>query len=231
MSHRRARGSRTPDDAARRAWPQLRAVLVALHVVAVVVLSFPSAGRIADRGRWKSERNQREIGLWAKRLTGLGWSVTHAELDSQLWAAATRYLAVREGMARPLAPYVAIAGTGQVWGLFRAPQRRPGELRIEIDEGSGFRAIHVSRSSEHDWRWWQLGHNRFRKQLGRIAGDSRLFDQLARWLGDRAFEDFPRARSVRILYDRFEALAPDADRSPPPRRTQRRLLFHRGGGT
>jgi len=218
---------KTPDARARRAWPAVRALLLAVHVFAMVALSFPSAGMVGDVRRWRRPRTQREIGLWSRRLTAWGFPITHDELDRRLWAFAQRYLAVREAVAKPFRPYVAVTGAVQSWGMFRSPQRHPGELSVEIDEGEGYRLIHLSRSDDHSWRSLQLSHNRFRKQLGRFARDGVLFDQIGGWIAQQALADHPGAQRVRVRYSRFDAPPPEGPRREIPREVARELVVAR----
>jgi hypothetical protein len=214
----------------RRRWPAIRAALIALHLVAIVLVSFPGDRKVGDRKRWDLQRSQDEIALWATRLSGWGWQWSPAELDAALWDLTRRYLAVRGVLVAPFAPYVAIAGVSQTWGLFSAPTRKPYALVIEIREAGAWKTVHQSNSSEADYLADTLGNNRMRKQVGRTGRDGKLFNQLARWLARRAFADYPDADATRIRVEELDGLEPDAVRAgtPPRRRTVRRLAFTRG---
>jgi len=190
-------------------WPQLRAALVLLHVVAMLLLALPSTGRMKDRGRWKGQRTQRELALWSERLRSWGIDTDAPRLEARLWGMAQRYVAFRESVGRPLEPYVAVAGVVQPWGMFRSPQRRPGELQIEVDDGDGYRIVYLSRSVEHGYLADQLDHNRFRKLIGRAVRRRPLFDALADFAIARASTDFPQARRIRVTMQRFDSLPPE----------------------
>ncbi len=190
-------------------WPQVRAALLLVHVVAVVLLALPSPHRMKDRARWQGQRTQREIALWAERLQGWGVDTDPKRLEAGLWDAAQQYVGLRETIAEPLSPYVAVAGVVQPWGMFRSPQRRPGELQVEVDDGHGYRLVYVSRSPEHRYLAEQLDHNRFRKIIGRAVRQRPLFDAIAGFVVERAAADFPHARRVRVTMMRFDSLPPE----------------------
>jgi hypothetical protein len=206
-------------------WPSIRAALLLFHVIAVLVLSFPSAYRLADRSRWKDQRTRRELALWAERLSGWGIDTDVERLDARLWSLAQGYLGVRETIAAPFQPYRDIGCVTQTWGMFRSPQRRPGELWVSLREGGSFRTVHVSRSDEHDYLAIELEHNRMRKLVARALTDGALFGQIAHFIARRAAHDFPDASDVIVELRRFESQPPEARRkaAPAPRLPHRRL--------
>jgi hypothetical protein len=193
---------------AARWWPQTRAVLLLLHVCGVLVLSFPGPYKLGDRARWKRERTQHEIAMWASRLNAWGWSLTGAELEAKLWQLTQRYLAVRRTLAAPFEPYAEMAGALQTWGMFKAPPRQVYALRILVRDGATWRTVYASRSSEHDYLARQLDHNRFRKQVGMLFRSPELFSALSTWVAKRAFDDFPATQQVRVDLERYDSLSP-----------------------
>jgi hypothetical protein len=212
----RAESSLRRGSGASGRWPALRACLIALHVMSMLVLSFPSSYRLADRRRWDDQRTQREFDLWSQRLTSLGIALSRDEIDRSLWRWAQRYLAVREALAWPFERYAQTTGTLQTWGMFRAPQRRPGKLRVELHEGDAWRVVYESRSSQHRYLGGVLDHNRVRKQVARTTSDEALFHDFARFIARRADRDFPAADGVRVTFLRFDSLGPEATRRGDP---------------
>jgi len=213
----------------RARWPLIRALLIALHITAVFVVSFPHS-KIADPKRWKLKRTQDEFALWAERLTQWGWAYTSAELEANLWKVAQSYLAVRHAVAAPFEPYTQLTDAKQRWGMFRAPNRTPYALLIEVRESRKWRTIYLSRSSEHVYLQSTLENNRFRKLLGRIGRDRRLFRRIATWVARRAFDDYPNASHVRARVLMYTSLKPEEVRAgkPRPQRTHRVRRFKRG---
>jgi hypothetical protein len=195
-------------DAAGKRWRRLRAVAVALHVVAVLVLSMPSSLKLGDRRRWDRPRTQREFALWAKRLSTLGLPLTTAELDARLWRWAQGYLAVRERIAAPLHPYAYYCGVSQGWGMYKSPQREPHRLRVEVRDEDGWRVVHEGRSDAHDYRREQFDQHRMRKLVGRLISRPQVFDDMAGWIARQVARDFPRASHARVRGVRFRALPP-----------------------
>src|SRR5262245_20837049 len=108
-----------------RRWPAIRAVLVAYHVLALVVLSFPSPPSGMQRGQWENPTVQNEFKMWAERLSSVGWQMSTQELDSMLWELSKRYVAGREKVSAPFDVYVTYSGARQSWRMFVAPQRYP----------------------------------------------------------------------------------------------------------
>src|SRR5690606_30587874 len=76
----------------------------------------------------------------------------------------------------------------------------PSRLWVELDEGSGFEPIYVSRSTQHTWRQGFFEHHRIRKLLGRIGRGGRdgAYNSLAGWVAKRAFDEHPQAQTVRL---------------------------------
>lgn len=194
---------------ARLLWPRARAALIALHVLAIVVLSLP-AGNIANPATWESPSLKADFASWAGRLRGLGVDTTPQSFQAAMWRLATRYLSLRGRVVAPFALYGELSGAAQGWAMFASPQRHPAEVHVDIREAGGFRPLFRPRSDEHAWRRQVLDHNRVRKYVGRFARgfDRRDYDQLARWLAVQAARDFPGARQVRVQLYRYSTLGP-----------------------
>jgi hypothetical protein len=212
-------------ESLRQRWPKIRAALLAFHVAAVLVSSFPGSGRLTDRTRWEDQRTRGEIALWAERMQSWGIDTSPERLEARLWSLVHGYVAFRNGLAAPFQPYVDTAGVTQTWGMFRSPQRRPGELRVSIRERKRWRRVHLSRSEEYDYLAVELDHNRMRKQVARAITDPALFEDIARWIGRRGARDFPDASHMVVEMLRFDALPPDKLRQgqPPSRRIEQRM--------
>ena len=203
-------------------WRQVRAVLVALHVIAVLVLSFPASPKLADPARWQDQRTRREIALWAERMQSAGIDTTPERLEGRLWSLVHGYLAVRQALGKPFEPYAETACAYQTWGMFRSPQRRPGELVVSLRERGRWHRVHVSRSEEHTYLARELDHNRLRKQVARAITDPVLFEQLAEWIARRAARDHPNATDAVVEILRFESPPPDRNGSPRRERQWRK---------
>ncbi len=195
-------------------WPHARALLVTLHIVAVIVLALPSPGGDGmSRKGWKNPTVQAEFTAWSGRLSALGVELTAAELEERLWGFARRYVAWHNGAKRPFKPYATYAGTIQSWRMFVAPHRYPARLHVDIRDapGAAWRPVQIARSREHDWRGGQLNHDRTRAMLFRYGWPQyrRHYRSFARWLAVQAAHDFPEASHVRVRWYGFRTPTPE----------------------
>lgn len=212
----------------KRCWARVRAALIAYHVAAIVMLSFPGSAKLGDKQRWKERRTQAQLALWGERLRGFGVDIDDAALEAKLWGAAQTYLRTRALLTAPFAPYAHLAPQG--WGMFKAPPLEPSQLAVDVQaDGGVFRTVHLTGSTEHDYLSDTLGNNRFRKQIGRTGRDPKLLAQIAEWVARQAFRDFPDAARVRVRVIRLKSLPPDRRRAgeTPPARTERQHIFRR----
>lgn len=194
MAHRIGRAARS----------QLLAGFVAFHVAAVLVLSLPGSGRLADRSVWQSRENQQQFARWAKLSEPLGVARDGPELEELSWRLTQGYLRVRRVFVAPFELYAGYFGVRQGWRMFSNPQSYPGYVHVELRRAGAFEPIYVSRSSEFTWRREQLDHHRVRKLFGRIARSTEhgLWDEFGAWAAEQAALDFPDAAELRIWQER-----------------------------
>ena len=192
-----------------RAWPTVRAILVTYHVLAVLVLSFPSPPANLNRGAWENPTVQNEFRLWAERLRSVGVSTTPAELDKDLYALAKRYLAARDKVITPFEPYSTYAGVRESWRMFVGPQRYPVRIEISVREGGQWRKVYESRAAPGAWREATFERYRMRRVVYATAWDNpRQFKQLCDWIAVQAGRDFPGATEVMIRHLRYRTPTP-----------------------
>ena len=177
-----------PDSAAtaRGWWPHVRGALLLAHIVAIVLMSLPNVGKIADRARWREHRTQYEIRAAAAKARRWGlFDGSDGEFEAWLWQLAQRYVAARAIIDRPLGPYGYYCGTQQAWGMFKAPARKAESIRLEIETPSG-RTLLFRNGSSHDYLSRQMSNNRFRKITGRLGRRTDLFEAMADWMAAAA---------------------------------------------
>lgn len=193
------------------AWPQVRAVLVGLHVLSLVILSLPDAGAVHSRRRWRTANARADLRQWAERLRGWGLDTDERRLARTLWDMGSAYLQVQQPIAAPFGWYARITGSRQAWRMFASPQRHPAELHVELERGGSWQTIYAPHSDEFTWNRRQFEHNRFRKFFGRFARGfvPRHYEQAARWIAARAAREHPDATRVRIRLYRYDSLPPD----------------------
>jgi hypothetical protein len=192
-----------------RAWPTIRAVLVLYHVLAVLVLAFPSPPSNMQREAWDNPTVQSEFQAWAERLKSVGVQKTPRELDQTLYAMAQRYHAVRTEVIAPFQPYVTYAGVRQSWHLFAGPQRFPVRIEVSVREGGQWRKVYETRSVEHTWRGDLFDRYRLRRVISMSTWKSpQQFQMLCDWIAKQAARDFPAATEVMIRQFRYRTPTP-----------------------
>ena len=194
-----------------RRWPQIRAVLVALHLVSIVVLSLPSGAALTNRRGWETPNAKAEFKNWSERLRAVGWDLTPEEFEAELWAVDSSFGRWRDRVAAPFAIYARYTGARQGWQMFATPQKVPGEVHLDVFVDGKWRSLVRPRDPRSNWRLAQRTHNRVRKQLGRFGRTfyRNQYDGFARWLASLAAADFPEARRIRVRLWRYHSLPPE----------------------
>jgi len=197
------------------AWPQVRAVLVALHVLAVLMLAFPAPAGVMQRSAWKDPSVQAEFHIWTDRARALGIDVTKDEFEDFIWDLAHAFMDVRNKAIAPAKPYGDYLGVRQDWRMFSAPHRFPTRLHIELEENGEWRTLYVERSEEFTWRRSFFEHHRIRRLLF-LHGWSqfrRRYDAFGNYLAREVALEFPNATNLRLSHFKFRSPTPDEARA------------------
>jgi len=190
-----------PANSDARPWRQrLRTLTLVAYAALCLVFTLPGGSRLANRQVWDSPHNRDQFSHWASTLQKFGVNVSGATLKQWLWGFTRRYVRAHSQLLRPVRWLPEQLGFGQSWRMFSNPQTTPSRLWVELDEGSGFEPIYVSRSTQHTWRQGFFEHHRIRKLLGRIGRGGRdgAYNSLAGWVAKRAFDEHPQAQTVRL---------------------------------
>ncbi len=211
------------------AWPHLRALFVLYHLLAVVILSLPSAGALTSESMWRSANFKADIAGYAEALQGLGVETTPKALGARLKRAALSFAGIRRAISWPFGRYAELVGARQGWAMFASPQRHPAELHVEIEVDGAWRLLYRPHDDEAEWRGETMRHNRVRKFAGRFARGfvPKNYEELATWLATEASGDFPEANAVRVRLYRYRSLPPEAIRNGerPEGRYERARVF------
>lgn len=207
-----------------RARPHLGAAFILFHCVAVVMLALPGDA-VVGRARWASTNTKSDFAGWSRALGKIGVEMPPEQLGERVHSVAEAYVNVRSSIITPFAYYREVAGTKQGWAMFASPQRHPVEVHVDGFEGGSWRPLYRTRNSE--WMSTQMDHARLRKLVGRFAREYRagVFNELARFLANRAFADFSNVERVRVRLYRWESLPADRIRAgelPTGKYTQER---------
>lgn len=211
-------------NAWRRARPQLWAVFILFHSVAIIMLALPGDA-LVGRSRWASTNTKSDFAGWSRALNKLGVQNTPEQLGKWVYGVAEGYVRARRAVIGPFERYRDATGSKQGWAMFASPQRHPVEVHVDAFEAGVWRPLYRSRQSE--WMSTQMDHARLRKLVGRFAREYRdnVFDELARFLGRRALADFPNVERVRVRLYRWDSLSADrvrAGEKPSGKYTQAR---------
>ena len=213
----------------RRFFPQLRALFVAFHLVAIVLMAIPAPSGGMQRSTWADPTVQTEFGFWARRMTSWGYSINAKELEQRLWDFAVRYMDIRKRVLAPVSPYIDYTGSTQSWRMFVAPHRFPARLEISVREDMKWKLVYRERDPDATWLGRKLDHDRFRSAIFRFAWKPyrRYYEQFTEWTARHAAVDFPEADQVRILFTTRRTPDPEEvreHREPTPEPTLVRTL-------
>ena len=184
----------------------LRALLITLHIIAVVLMAAPVPQGGMSRSAWKSAMVQDEITAWAARL-----SMDPGALEADLWQIAEGLNKTWKGAVAPFRPYYRHCGTTQSWRLFVIPQRYPAQLHIELRyPGQDFQPLYIARSDEAVWMRQTLDTERMRSLLFRLSWShyKRRYLTFGKWIATQAAAEFPEADAVRLRWFRQQTPTP-----------------------
>lgn len=118
---------------ARAWWPQLRAVLLLLHVVAVVAVACPAPVRTPDAKGWKRPTVQGELRMWSNTLKGIGIEQTPQQLQAFAQTTTTSWLAYRSTLIKPFQTWLRTVAAPQGWYMFTGPDREPQRFKLDFN--------------------------------------------------------------------------------------------------
>ena len=188
--------------------------MVAAHLGVIAIAAVPAPDGGMDRSAWRDPGVQAEFGMWSR-----WFGTTPARLESSLWTLATRWVATRGAVIRPLRPYLDATGSWQPWRLFVAPHRFPARLEVMVlrahDGPNDWRVIYRERSSTECWHASFFAVERVRSAIFRYSWPSFAHDAsgFCGWIADRVFDERPDVSAVRCRYGK--------QRSPSPAEARR----------
>jgi hypothetical protein len=210
---------------------RLRAIGVAVHVVAVVLSALPSTDGGMRRADWAQPAVQEELGLWADRL-----GMPHAVFTERAWAFAVRLQRLQRAVLAPVDAYERVTGTAQSWTMFVAPDRVPSRFLLEVAPSAEgpWTVRYRARDDAAAWMRPALDHERLRSSIFRWAWPSRArsLQHGCEALAWRVFDAEPGVARVRCRFDTERSASPE-DRAagrPPRVRPGRSVVVLRGGG-
>ena len=181
----------------------LRGALIAIALVAHGIYALPLP-KAVPRAEMTKDWRQRQLGRWQQQLRSLGIEAEPAELEDVVVTGSARLAWVHRTLKTPFKPVFQLTNTNQSWALFAGATTRPERLVVEIMREGEARWEPVERRLDPccNWREDQLRYRRVRGVWDSLQKAPRpAYRGLVRWIGRRAFEDFPDAVSVRIYLE------------------------------
>jgi len=193
---------------------KVRAALLALHVLAVLVLSLPGA-QVARANRWQSRLMRQDLADWADQLQSLGISVSADELGRTAQGIAEGYVAFRSAAVAPFQTYSEITKARQGWAMFASPQRHPFEVHVDGLTERGWVPLYRPHDERARFLDEFLLHNRMRKFQGRFARAMKdhYYEDFTGFVAQRALERNPDLRAVWLGLYGYASLPPERVRA------------------
>ncbi len=187
-------------------WPQVRAALVAFHLVAITLSALPSPEGGLNRAAWAEPTVQAEFAAWAERF-----GMEQGAFEDALWDFANSYNRGYKQLLTPVRPYEELVGSEQSWKMFIAPHRFPTRLEIAgRAQGGEWRVLFAESSPTATWRADLLRLERLRSAIFRWGWPSysKSWSKGCAALAGLAFVDFPELAEVRCRFWKAKSPSP-----------------------
>jgi len=181
-------------------WDQLRALLIGIHLVAVVAMAIPAPVEV---NRVDVDDPQVIEGMTPlhETATTMGYRGDARTFRVALFGLGKAIIAVRTAALQPFVPYYKYAGTKQSWRMFGSVPTKPARVEIRIDHGDGeVVPLFYARHPEHRWRAQQFDQERFRAFMNDFSWrrDKRAWRFFGDWVARQAAVDFPEATRIHL---------------------------------
>jgi hypothetical protein len=174
-------------------WPQVRAVLVTLHIVAVALVALPAPSGSSRLISVDDPRFASEVHPWARLF-----HLSDEEFAGKAAAVRGAWVAARARVVHPFEEYLSLVGAQQPWHMFSTPQRVPVRLLIEARAGDG-EWQWISGVPAGRWRPSLFRNERMRSLVNNVQhnGYWPLAERLCERLSADLFADEPAWREAR----------------------------------
>jgi hypothetical protein len=195
----------------------VRAVLVTLHILAVVLVALPAPSGSSRLLSVDDPRFASEVHPWARLF-----HLSDEAFAQKAAAVRSAWVETRARVVHPFERYLSLVGAEQPWHMFSTPHRVPAHLSIE--------ARGEARAGAGEWQWisgvpkgrWRpslFGNERVRSLVNNLEhyGNWPLAERLCARLSVELFADEPawheaRCRVVTAPSPSWRAHPPE----PPP---------------
>lgn len=182
----------------------LRAALIALVVLVEGVEALPRSP--LNEERLARPEGQRLITWLERGLSGVGAHPGRERIGSQLMAASSAQVAVREAVLAPFAPLFHLTATGQQWTLFITVGRECFRLHIDAAGADGqfhpvYRALGLDRENLSPLLEYRRLRGIYDPKRNRPPSDA--YAGLANFVARRLFARHPDWHAVRVREERL----------------------------
>ncbi len=210
-------------------WPQIRTILISLHLIAIILKAIPAPEGAMNRADWRNPTVQAEFKDFTQKLNRAGLNITQREVEDELWALSRQYMKIRKGMLRPFQTYYRFAGADQNWRLFVAPHMYPSKLNIEILVDEEWQTIYQPFNTNMRWQASLIENSRFRPSIFRYSWPryKKHYHAFGEYLGKQAAIDFPEAIRLRTRWWNAKSPSPEQvlNDTQPKGKWQYSLIF------
>ncbi len=117
-------------------WPAVRALLILLHVTAVLAVACPAPLKGSTEKNWRRPGVRAELRAWSTRLRAVGVDADEADLARFGQRVSTSWSAARNVAVAPFSAWLRAVGATQGWYMFTAPDRAPQRFSFTLHTAS-----------------------------------------------------------------------------------------------
>ena len=205
--------------------PQIRAIILAIVVLIHGLAAAPLPSKMHKRDQ-NDEAVQKELSRWVDALSGIGISVSEKGLWNFSYQAGNIATKSRNAILKPVRPFFKLTGTGQGWGLFTHPDRRPDHLEVwgKAENAKEWKLLYRSLDEDHRFMADKLSYRRLRGLWdGNANRPKRYFKKnrkkqpylyFTQWVACEAFSKHPELHKVKVQYERSFTTTPKEKPNP-----------------
>lgn len=116
--------------------PAVRALLIALHLLAVVAVACPAPVRTMNAEAWQRPAVRDELEGWSSRLGAVGIAVSPDALRDLSSDVQRRWIEARSAVVWPFQKWLRAVNAPQGWYMFTGPDRDPQRLFVAFTSSS-----------------------------------------------------------------------------------------------
>ncbi len=210
-------------------WPKVRALLIALVILANVIVALPIRHAIS-RAQLRSLEGQAEVLRWHQLLSSAGSQLSRAELENLAVRWSRTLSGLHKSLSAPFQPLFSLTGIGQRWALFSYPDTHPNRLVIEARSGVGaWETFYRALDPAHAWNVERLHYRRVRAVYNQNQDKPPpAYENFGTWVAQQIFDARPDLDQVHVLLERSHTTLPHE--APDVSRERRHVRNYRRDG-